>query len=103
MNIDQARGQRILLFVQDRHLPSNQAAAAHAQAIAWPEDRVPEVVDILESDELARWYGIVQFPAIVVVDQGMIVEIEHECTPEACERLIRAAKTRAPMLRERDV
>lgn len=65
----------------------------------WPGGLQPQIEDQGESGQLAGWYGVVNFPAVAIVDEGMLVAIEHECSSDACERLQEVARARASELK----
>lgn len=96
-------GLRILVLYDSAQAEQTKAALARVQSAEWPGGRKPELHDVHETRKEADWFGIVEFPAVAIVEDGMLVAIEHECTQQACERVMAQARARGPQLRRRGV
>lgn len=59
----------------------------------WPRGVKAVVPSREEQAVLVDWFGIVGFPCVAIVSDGMLLGVEHTCTDEACARLAEHAKT----------
>ena len=88
-------GRYVLLFIDptDAGAPAIQARFS---AVAWLPGTQPVVVDLCTDPESARWYGITRGPAVAVVCDGILLDVEHDCSEEACARVRESAARRDP-------
>ncbi len=94
-------GLRILVFFDSAQGVPDEASLARVKSAAWPGGRKPELIDVQQGREEAEWYGIVRVPAVAIVDDGMLVAIEHDCSAQACRRVVGLARRRSSQLRGR--
>ena len=81
----------IVLFTVDH--PSTHAMCARFDAATWPRGYSVCKVDLDEEPEARSWFALAEGrPAVAVVLDGAILALEHECTDEACSRLLRTAE-----------
>ena len=62
-------------------------------ATDWPRGVRALVPSAQDQAVLVDWFGIVGFPCVAIVSDGMLLGVEHTCTDEACARLAEHAKT----------
>ncbi len=55
----------------------------------WVKTVVPEAAD---RDALVEWFGLLRFPCVAIVADGMLLGVEHSCSADACERLAAQAQ-----------
>ncbi len=83
-------GRCVLLFVER----DGAAAAASSDALScfesmtWPQGWGAFVIEASDRPDLVCWFGIRQTPALIVIRDRSILAIEHECSPEACARVM---------------
>ena len=58
------------------------------QSMAWPQGWGDYVIEASSRPDLVGWFGIRQTPALIVIRDRSILAIEHECSPEACARVM---------------
>lgn len=66
-------------------------AAAKFNSMPWPRSWTRILADVSVEVECAQWFGITTTPALALIEDGMILSLEHECSPGTCERALQQA------------
>jgi hypothetical protein len=94
---------RALLFVRQANEPPAIEARRIFESMDWPATCRPQVIDMDVDENTTRWFGIEAWPTVAVVADAMLLAVEHQCSADACERVLTAARERSARLRRRSV
>lgn len=73
------------------------------ESLAWPAALRRSHIDLDAAGSYAEWFGVESVPAVAVIEAGMLLALEYECSPEACERALEAARLLSRRLHARAI
>ncbi len=88
----------IVLFRTEH--PTTQALNAKFEDMAWPSGYRVCTIDVAQQEDVCGWFSPSEAPAVAVVFDGVILALEHDCTVDACRRLLRVAAAQRSRLNE---
>lgn len=78
-------GTWALLFIEQDCAGGPRAAFGDAP---WPPGVATAVIDPRAEPELTKLLGVRKTPCVIILRNGCIASIEHECSAQACDRLL---------------